>query len=214
MKSLAIRVCADFVIWFKVQHQGPLTVTVVLSDSSNHLMYCNVVHILAAHPADCTGLNKRLPVRLPSQTCNSAICIVTTAMQKGFSCTCLKKRMHKEPCISYTFHLKWVFSEGCKVVKQTSVRATDMIQLCIGLGVVSACTQHWALFHTLSVLSLSVAWAPLLLKIWRKVENITFLAPRTENNFGCGTLHAEVSWTFPTIQQCFFSKWTENTTLH
>ena len=102
----------------------------------------------------------------------------------------------------------------CKVVKQTSVRATDMIQLCIGLGAVSACPQHWTLFHTLSTLSLGVTWAPLLLKIWRKVENITLVAPWTENNFGCGTLHAEVSWTLTKIQQCFFSKWTENTTLY
>jgi len=68
-----------------------------------------------------------------------------------------------------------------------------MIQLCIGLGAVSACPQHWTLFHTLSTLSLGVTWAPLLLKIWRKVENITLVAPWTENNFGCGTLHAEVS---------------------
>ena len=100
MKSLAVRVCADFVMWFRVQHQGPLTITVVLSDSSNHPMYCNVVRILAAHPADCTGLHKSLPVCLPSQTCNSAICIVTAALQTGFSCTCLKKECIKSPASS------------------------------------------------------------------------------------------------------------------
>jgi hypothetical protein len=99
------------------------------------------------------------------------------------------------------------------VNKQTFVRATDMIQLSIRLGAASACPQHWPLFHTLSFFSLSITLSPLL-QIWRKAENVTFLAPWTENKFRCRTLHAEISGTLTAIQQCYFStKWTENTNI-